>query len=683
MSAIPSIDSVRDILIELQELKGQEVPTAVLRKYAPNLQALADADRQRVIDDAESLLPEDRRPLAADCVVARLQYEPKCALDLLTPLLAALDKHGRRMHLYTFAGSFVEAIEGARGGIEFKPLTGNVLAAKLGTHIQIGTTSKNGLKRESCPKDLRDAVLTQAHKAPSLEIRQVSRTPLWRAGKLQSGNGPNGDTWITAPLITLPSPCDKAAALAAFERLSGDWLGEFPFASDLDRSAAVAALLSASVRTSIRTPAIAITKPSHGAGASCLTNLISVVLAGSRAAMLNGAATGEEMTKQVDAVQRSAGALLGYDNIPPVVGFNNEVIAQVISEEVRGVRPFFSNSQLVNVENRQLVILNGVNLRLADDLLRRTLPIELDPQMERPETRSFKRPDLIEDAITHRVELLRDCYIILTAYVASGERVQTRDIAGFESWRALVPAALVWLGQPDVVESQKKLKAADPISADLHTLAHIWSVLFGEQAVTTVELVDCRSHFGEGSDSEEEAAARVDLTELLGRIAEDRRGNVSAKTLGYKLRAWKGRVVGDRQLHADGIAHGGAVKWRLRRIEQKKPAAAQAEPKQPKSGNTIQPSDAPAPQSEPKPNCHDASWRVGPLQSYAIPCPRAEAEHARSAFAHCGIEVTAKSGDGDKMIFVASMPADEAAANALLAEVNAEIDRRAAAEEAA
>jgi hypothetical protein len=510
-------------------------------------------------------------PKAGTCL-ARLQYEPKCALDQLEPLLKVLNEHGRRLGLYTLAGSFVEAVQ-SDGSIQFKPLNGAVLAAKLGAHIHIGTTGKNGFKRESCPRDLRDALVTQAHRAAALEIKHVSRTPILRDGKLCSGNGPSGDTWITSPEIPpLPSPCDKAAAHAALDRIGNEWLGEFPFTGELDRATAIAATISMAVRTSLRCPAIAVTKTSHGAGGSTLTNFLSVVLAGERAAMLNGAATGEEMVKQVDAMQRSAGAMLAYDNIPSVAaGFNNEVIAQVVSEESRGVRPFHSNNELVRVENRQAVIFNGVNLRLVDDLTRRTLGLELDPCMERPETRAFKRPELIEEAMARRAQILADCYTILLAYIASGERVRTRPLVGFENWRALVAAALVWLGLPDVVESQEKLKADDPATADLRALAALWLKIFGETEITALQLRNAPLDFNAAGDAAyaKTVAEREALGELLSRIAPEHGPGTTAratKALGNWLRRYRGRVVGNHQLNTTGVAHGGGAKWRWLRI---------------------------------------------------------------------------------------------------------------------
>lgn len=559
-------------LQELQELEGLPAESALIENATGGVcKSAHDLVRRPDLFDVVLAATNERLaalpPKKAQCL-ARHQYEPKCVLDLVDPLAASINTHGRRIGLYTFAGSFVEAIEGPCGSLEFKGLSGELLASKLGTHIQIGATDKNGIfKRESCPRDLRNALLTQAHKAPALRVARVSRTPLLRDGKLYSTPGLNGDTWIVAPQVTLPSPYDKAAAQAALARLHDDWLGEFPFATPLDRTTAVAAVLSMAARSSIRCPAIAITKPSHGAGGSTLTNFLSVVLAGERAMMLNGAATGEEMTKQVDAVQRSAGASLVFDNIPSVAaGFNNEVIAQVISEELRGVRPFHSNSEIVKVENRQAVILNGVNLRLVDDITRRSLGIELDPRMESPEMRAFKRPELIEDALANRAEILADCYTILLAYIASGERMRTRPIVGFESFRALVAAALVWLGLPDVVMSQEKLKADDPATADLRALTGLWLGLFGERPITVVELINGRHGHDLAPDNKERAETRKGLGEWLSRMAQS--GQVETKTLGNWLRRHKGRVVGDHQLHQAGIAHGGAAQWQWLRIKE-------------------------------------------------------------------------------------------------------------------
>jgi len=68
--------------------------------------------------------------------------------------------------------------------------------------------------------------------------------------------------------VKVPEVCDKAAAQRALDYLK-DWLSEFPFASEVDRSAALAALLTAALRVSLDlAPGFVISKPDFSVGAS-------------------------------------------------------------------------------------------------------------------------------------------------------------------------------------------------------------------------------------------------------------------------------------------------------------------------------------------------------------------------------------------------------------------------------
>jgi hypothetical protein len=509
-----------------------------------------------------------RKPRPRREVLARLEYRARCAVtDIVEPLLAVLNKHGRSLGIYEMNGRFVEPIHGYNGGLTFQELTGPVLVSKLGRNVEIGILSKDGFQVRDCPARVCDAILRRSHECPALSIRRVSRTPMWDPAKQQllSGNGPRGDVWIKAPAIELPEPCGKAEALAALERIRKEALGEFCFPTKLYESAAVGALMFAAFRTSFRTPAIAISKPSFGAGASTFTDLITTVLCGETMAKF-AASSEEDITKKVESSLQMAAPAIIFDNIKSgAAGFNSEVVAQVITEESYGVRPFGRNDTIVPAACNSLVIFNGENLKLNGDLVRRSFAIRLDPQMENPEYRDFARPELISEMRNGgRTQLLKDLYTIFVAYIRSGERVKVRSLAGFSRAQGIW-ASLVWCGLPDPIATQDLLRSEAPTKQKLRRVHAAWQVLRpGSTAIRLRDLV-AATETSNPADTEEIRDARADLSAVIMELKQNPKAD-STHTLGNFLNSQVDQCVGRWKLEKTPPSHG-VAKWRWRNLD--------------------------------------------------------------------------------------------------------------------
>jgi len=86
-------------------------------------------------------------------------------------------------------------------------------------------------------------------------------------------------------------------------------------------------------------------------------------------------------------------------------------------------------SDTIDVDCIQLVMINGVNIRVANDLASRALHMYIDPRMENPENRNFKRQGLIDDARRDRAELLAACFTIAIAYSRAGCPIDSLRLA--------------------------------------------------------------------------------------------------------------------------------------------------------------------------------------------------------------------------------------------------------------
>ena len=105
--------------------------------------------------------------------------------------------------------------------------------------------------------------------------------------------------------------------------------------------------------------------------------------------------------------------------------------------------------------------------------------------MEQPERREFKEKDLLRHISSRRGELLTALFTILRGYQLAGSPGQHDSPLGrFEPWSATVAAPLRWLGFPDPVDSQKRLRDQDPESDQLELLLSAWFAEHGSTWLT-------------------------------------------------------------------------------------------------------------------------------------------------------------------------------------------------------
>lgn len=455
--------------------------------------------------------------------------------------------------------------------LELHPYNVVGLTAALARRIDFTRTSVDdgGKKKKSqfdCPPQLAAAVLTEADKLGELAVDHLTMTPILTGTQLHAKKGHDRAlrAWILAPDgVQVPQNPSRADAEAALHRLEA-WLGEFPFASATDRSAALAALLTAAMRASLETaPGILVSKPDYGSGASTLCDLVHVILTGRPAAVVNASLGRQETDKAIDAVQLAGLPSIVIDNVTDGEQFHSIAIAQVLSQPTRQVR-VLGESTVIQAPCTQLVLVNGNNIRVADDLVRRFIMVRLDPHMENPHTREFARPDLIKEAQRDRPQLLSDLYTLTAAYRASGELAVVSRLAGFSGWLHAVAAPLVWLGLPDPAVTQQNISVDDEKRTLLKGMMGAWYEAFGQAPVTLREAVGDEFGDEEHALPPEQEKARQRLKQVLLQVCPSPRGGLDMTKLGRWMAGVNGRVIGDLSLESAGIAHGGVRRWYVR-----------------------------------------------------------------------------------------------------------------------
>jgi len=491
----------------------------------------------------------------------------------LDKLLEALRTHGPSMGLVVYGNRLVWALEchHRRGfgesevtTLELRHITGSELPAIWHGRIAFVTRgqgedgSPGKPRRVDCPTGLANAAVTRTDLLTNIAVDRVASTPIFKDGNLYANHGyaANFRAWVLAPDgVAIHSTTKKAAeeALAHITQL----LAEFPFDTALDKDVALAALLTAAMRASLpHAPGFVVSKPDYGSGASTLCDLINVVLTGRPAPVINASVGRAELEKNIDSAQLAGLSSLVIDNVVDGETFNSIALAQVLSQPTRQIR-ILGRSEVINAPCMQMVLVNGNNIRIGDDLVRRFVRIHLDPRCESPHRRAFKQPNLIADAVANRAAILSDLYTIVAAYQLQSA-VAVAPIAGFEAWSQLVAAPLVWLGRQSPIASQKKIESEDDKRGGLRGVMDAWAKLFGDTPVTAHEVLS--------DDLDQENQTRDDLKEFLQELCGETRGGtgIGHKKLAKWLRGVVGRVVNGMAFEEVDAVAGSLKRWRLR-----------------------------------------------------------------------------------------------------------------------
>lgn len=510
----------------------------------------------------------------------------------LRQLGEALGKWAPHTSMMAFAGQLCTAYLAERRGFRGEPVRSlelNALRpASLAAYANLIATfvrkkkAKGGAVqtvKQDCPTQLAAVLLELPEHWPGYGIPMVDRiaeTPLVINGQLYSEPGfcDEAGVWIHAPPdVRLPEPLDRAAAERAFARLR-EWWAEFPWETPIDEAVALSAMLQAATRASLpAAPGTCFDKPSYGSGASTAAKLLHIILTGRAPAVLSADRGEEELSKSIDAAQMAGASAIVLDNLKTGDVLRSIALAQTLSEPHRKAR-VLGASRSITVACSQMVIATGVNVGVADDLVRRFLRGRINPNCENPQEREFKRPNLLEEAAEQRAAILSDLYTVALAYVHSGERARVTRLAGYDDWSRMCAEPIVWLGLPDPVTSSQALQTEDPARTALAELLETWEAAYGDVALTVARLLNDDtadepdigvSQDKQRSDEEKKReGAKLQLRALLLRNANcDSRTADPSRAVGRYLSAHKGMMIGGRRLDRTGSRQGVST-WRVR-----------------------------------------------------------------------------------------------------------------------
>lgn len=353
-----------------------------------------------------------------------------------------------------------------------------------------------------------------------------------------------------------------ADALAARDVLY-DIVSEFPFASPSHRAAWLAAVLSPFARPAYdgSTPLMVFEASSKRSGKGLLANIAGVVATGRRMTLMPFTTSEDEMRKRLITIAREGDPLVCIDNVNAPLG-GAALDAALTSADNYSDR-ILGSSESTGALPMPILFATGNNVTYSGDTGGRVLPVRLEPDVERPESRTFARPDLLAHVREQRANLVAAALTLLRGYIVAG-RPRTTSLppwGSFEAWSALVRGAVCWLGEPDPISAREGLaEAADSDAVILRGLvAGIQGMDPGGRGLLTREILDVLR-----TQPNKHHGMRDAMEHLNLRLNAE--GLPTAGALGKALAVRRKRVVEisgtPYQLHSH-TGHADATYWRV------------------------------------------------------------------------------------------------------------------------
>lgn len=415
------------------------------------------------------------------------------------------------------------------------------------------------------------------------ELEEVHNGPFIRpngsVGGLRAGYDPDSRCWIDTTedwgeLNTPPTEQEARQAAATLLEI----IDEFPFMSEADKSAWLAAVLTLVARPAFQgpSPLYVLTATTPGSGKTLLSKLVGAIVNGQSPGMRTLSKNEEENKKMITSALQSGASMLVFDNVAGQI--QSRVLDGFLTAEFWTDR-ILGKTQEITLPNRTVSILTTNNATVAGDTARRSIAIRLAPLEERPECRVFRIADLERHVRENRRRLLIAAIRMLQWHVARGcpqqKTYRHRDADGndielpvgkmgsFEAWSALVQQAILGLGLPDPMATCEAMQVADEGRSACRSLLESWAAWNPQWNGTARQLIEVL-YREPVSESVEILSMRDAICELVGDVG-CQAGRPTPKALGNSIRRMQGRNFANLRVETMGHAASG-TRWRVVRV---------------------------------------------------------------------------------------------------------------------
>ncbi len=372
------------------------------------------------------------------------------------------------------------------------PLDVDLLSFELGMIAQYVRQTQKGESPIDPPEKVVKQIIAHKRQRNLKPLNAVITAPtITHDGHLVQKRGHDAKTGLYLSTLNDYAPIrqdlTEADAVSAYHELMKPF-GTFNFATDLDRSVALSAILTAVVRPTLTKAAgFAFDAPKQGSGKTFLTECLGLLATGTRPAMTPTIQKNEDEIRKVLLSMLMQGArVIVWDNV--MGSFDSSTIATLFTSDLFSARKLGKNEQ-IEIPNRAMFMMTGNNILLAGELPRRVLTCRLDTGQENPskvvrdltETQGLKPDAYIEQ---NRSALVTAALTIISAYLQSSVAMfggAADDVAGsFDEWDTLARQPVAWLADKveGLTDPKQALDANIAIDPEQETLAAVLTGIY-------------------------------------------------------------------------------------------------------------------------------------------------------------------------------------------------------------
>lgn len=253
-------------------------------------------------------------------------------------------------------------------------------------------------------------------------------------------------------------------AKQAANYLMQELFSDFPLKDDASKANMLAALMTPILRpyTGL-SPITAITKPEPGAGASLLIDLISLVSSGITTPVQDANIKNlDEIRKIYISALRAGYSIMNWDNLDQNAKFDSPVHASFLTS-TRFQDRILGQSNMIALSNTLCSYLTGRNVKLAGDIPRRAVLIELldigIELIQNPKLRDFRHTDIKAWVLEHRDFLVYMILVMFRSWIIAGKpKSKTPLMGSFETWSEVIGGILEYAGVNGFLGNKQKLE---------------------------------------------------------------------------------------------------------------------------------------------------------------------------------------------------------------------------------
>ena len=331
----------------------------------------------------------------------------------------------------------------------------------------------------------------------------------WNLMKKQGYNSKTGLFTILHRKLQLTQMDPKEA----YEYLAYEVFDEFPFNTELDRAVAVSAMMTAVQRPTIAgdtgMPGFGIVSPIQSSGKTTLAQLISYAVFNRPVAASSWSDDDEELGKHILGILQEGHSCVLFDNISQGATIQSGRLANAMSNDIFGGRQLGEN-KTIQVPSSVIWLFTGNAVKFVGDFATRIYPITINPDMEDPNTRVFKRDDIGQWAMDNRKKIMS---AILSIVIGGKGMLEIGGSTRFKLWDKFVRRPLFNASGIDINDAVKNNQKDDPLHLIKANLLSQLSDQFESKQFTTKEMI--RAAFGSFEADETELGSAMD--DLFGK----------------------------------------------------------------------------------------------------------------------------------------------------------------------